>query len=275
MLGQYLITLREGFEAALIISIIIAYLTRVGYRPLVRYVWRGVYLSVALSIAIGLSIWFTYGALPKQTQVLFEGIAALVAVAVLSSVIYWMASKGRRIKAEVERKVESIIQRGVALPLTALSLIVVFREGLETVLFLTPFFLADISQTLVGSALGMITSLILALIIFTIGMKINIRSFFYYTSILLILLAAGLAGYGTHELIEYAEASSIELGWLAETAYTLNIPSDSLLHHKGAIGAVFAVMFGYSVKMEWLRLIVHAAYLLVSLPLILYIYKMH
>jgi len=118
-----------------------------------------------------------------------------------------------------------------------------------------------------------LTSLIFSYIVFVAGMKINIRKFFYFTSILLILLAGGLAGYGAHELTEYLNHAGVELGWLGDYAYVLNIPSDSPLHHKGLIGSILAVMFGYAVKAEWIRVIIHLVYLAVSLPLGVKIYR--
>jgi len=291
MFGQLLIALREGFEAALITTIILAYLIRTERRSLTKYVWIGVYLSIALSFLLGAAIWLTYGILPKPAQVLFEGVAAWIAVAVLTSMLYWMALKGRRIKEEIESKVRNLVQEEVrvvsgrsgvsAYPLQkraviafiTFSFIVVFREGLETVLFLTPFMITTPLDTLAGAAIGIGVALILAYLFYKIGMKLNLRRFFYYTSILLTLLAAGLAGYGTHELLEYAEYIGVELGWVAEPAYALNIPSDSLFHHKGALGSIFAVLFGYTIKAEWLRLIVHLTYLVIVLPLLIHTYR--
>ena len=273
MIGQFLLAFREALEAALITAIILAYLARTKRKPLIRYAWYGIYLAVAASFVLGIFIWFVYGSLSGPAKALFEGVAALFAVLVLSSMIYWMASKGKELQKEVERRVKDISARGATLALTSFSFIVVFREGLETVLFLTPFLLDDAVGTLTGAFLGVVSSLILAYAIFVVGMKINIRKFFYFTSILLVLLAGGLAGYGVHELTEYSEDSGIELGWLGEPAYNLDVPSESPFHHKGIIGSVFAVMFGYTVKAEWLRVIVHFAYLIIALPLVIWVYK--
>jgi high-affinity iron transporter len=104
-------------------------------------------------------------------------------------------------------------------------------------------------------------------------MKINLRKFFFISSVLLILIAGGLAGYGTHELLEYLEHAGLELGWLAEPAYDLGIPEGSPLHHKGFIGSVLAVMLGYAVKAEWARVIFHTLYLSVALPTVIRVYK--
>lgn len=273
MIGQFLLAFREALEASLITAIILAYLARTKRKPLIRYAWYGVYLAVAASFVLGTFIWFLYGGLSGPAKALFEGVAALFAVLVLSSMIYWMASKGKELRKEVERRVKDISTRGATLALTSFSFIVVFREGLETVLFLTPFLLDDAVGTLVGAFLGVGASLVLAYAIFVVGMKINIRKFFYFTSILLVLLAGGLAGYGIHELAEYSEDSGIELGWLGEYAYNLDIPSESPFHHKGVVGSIFAVMFGYTVKAEWIRVAVHFTYLAIALPLVVWVYK--
>jgi high-affinity iron transporter len=118
---------------------------------------------------------------------------------------------------------------------------------------------------------GTLTSLALAYVIFFVGMKINIRRFFYFTSILLVLLARGLTGYGVHEIIEYMDGDALSL--LGQKAYVLNIASDSPLHHKGLIGSVFAVMFGYTVSAEWARIIIHLAYITTALPLVMWVYR--
>jgi high-affinity iron transporter len=273
MLGQYLIAFREVLEAALITAIILSYLIRTGRRPLTRYVWYGVYLAIAISLGSGVSVWLAYGALPKPVQLLFEATAAFVAVGVLSSMIYWMATKGRLLKKEMERRIETIATRGALIGLTSVSLIVIFREGLETMLFLTPFQLKDPTATLTGLVAGTATALMLSYGVFVAGMRINLRKFFYFTSLLLILLAGGLAGYGTHELLEYYEKTGVDMGWLGEHIYVLDIPKNDPLHHEGVIGSVFAVMFGYSVNAEWARVLVHPAYLTVALPLTIWAYR--
>jgi len=271
MLGQYLITFREVLEAALITSIVLAYLARTGRSGVSRYVWYGILSGTLASVALGTSVWLVYGTLPESVQALFEGVAALIAVVVLSSMIYWMATKGRELKGEVERRIEAMATRGATLGLASFAFIAVFREGLETVLFLTPFLVTDTLATVAGLFLGTLTSLVLAYGIFVVGMKINIRRFFYFTSILLVLLAGGLAGYGVHEIIEYTGSAS--WGWFGQHAYSLNIPRESPLHHKGLVGSIFAVMFGYTVNAEWARVIIHLSYLAVALPLVFWIYR--
>ncbi|MEM2087751.1 MAG: FTR1 family protein [Thermoproteota archaeon] len=273
MIGQFLLAFREGLEAALVVVIISAYLKRTRRTLLSNYVYYGVYLAIFASLICGVLVWFTYGALAGPSKALFEGIAALLAVIVLTSMVYWMATKGRRLKAEIETRVKTIMTRGTTLALVLFSFIIVFREGLETVLFLTPFLLVDPLSTFNGAVLGIMASVFLAYLVFIAGMKINIRRFFYYTSLLLILLAGGLAGYGTHEILEYMREVGVNTDWLGEPAFNLNISSDNPLHHKGLIGSVFAVMFGYTVTAEWARIIVHAVYLIIMLPSVFYVYS--
>ncbi len=273
MLGQFVITLREGFEAGLIIGIMIAYLIRTNRNNLVKYVFSGSYLAIILGIIIGAFVFLIYGTLSRSSQLLFEALAAYLAVAVLTTVILWMITKGKTIKKEIESKIEISITKGTMFALAFFAFVVVFREALETVLFLTPFIIIAFQDTIIGTILGILFALFLSYGIFKLGMKINIRRFFYFTSIIIILLAGGLAGYGTHELIEYLEDSNVQLGFWAEKAYDLKISKDDLLHHKNVIGSIFAVMFGYSVSMEWLRLIVHLTYLSIFIPVTIIMYR--
>jgi high-affinity iron transporter len=273
MLGQYLITFREVLEAALVVSIVLAYMIKTDKLHLTRYIWWGVVLAAGASVAAGIGVAVLYGGLSEASVKLFEGLAALIAVAVLTTMIVWMAMKGRQIEEDVKRRTQDVVEKGTVMGLIAFAFIMVFREGFETVLFLTPFASSDPTGTAYGLLLGLTTSLLLAYGIFRLGVRIDLKRFFYLSSILLVLLAAGLAGYGVHELLEYSEVVGAEVGVMGQYAYSLDIPKDSPFYHKGTVGSVFAVMFGYSVKMEWARVIVHAAYLAVFLPLVIMAYR--
>ncbi len=274
MLGQYLITLRETLEAALITAIILSYLNRINKPSLKRYIWYGIFLAIIISFSLGVGVWFTYGTLSKTSRLLFESLAAFIAVAVLLSMIYWMATKGRGIREKTEKRVQHIASSPSAIiGLISLEFLVVFREGFETILFITPFLLNDMIMTVIGMFLGFLTAILLAYGIFVVGMKINLQRFFYFTSILLIMLAGGLAGYGMHELLEYWRENGFEAGWLNEPAYDMNIPADNPFHHKGIIGSIFAVMFGYTVRAEWARIIVHLTLLAIAFPFVILAYK--
>jgi high-affinity iron transporter len=280
VVAQYLLTFREVLEAALLCAIILAFLVRTGRTNLVRYAWYGIYAAAVASVGLGAGILLAYGSLSDAQKVLFEGVAALVAVAVLTSMIYWMAVKGRTMKVEVEGRVEAAVTQGAIAGLISLTFVLVFREGLETVLFLTPFLVQDAGLTVLGAALGLGAGVGMAYAIFRVGIKLDLRRFFYFTSILLILLAGGLLGYGIHELIEYGEATgAYDAGWWATSAYNLGLfggsataPPDPL-HHKGVIGSVFAVLLGYSSNPEWGRVVAHVSYLAVALPVVFAVYR--
>ncbi len=273
VVAQYLLTFREVLEAALLTAIIMSYLAMTGRMALRRYAWYGVFAAIALSFVLGVVIWVLFGSLTQAQQVLFEGVAALIAVSVLTSVIYWMAIRSRSIKSKIEGRVEAAVTHGAVLGLASVTFILVFREGLETVLFLTPFMIQDVSLTLLGAILGVGAGLGLAYAIFRFGVHLDVRRFFYFTSVLLILLAGGLLGYAIHELFEYGVLRGVDFGFWGEAAYVLPISSESLLHHKNIVGSIFAVMFGYTVRPEWARLIAHAAYLVIALPLVVFIYR--
>ena len=281
VVAQYLLSFREVLEAALLSAIILAFLVKSGRQAMVRYAWYGILAAVGVSIALGAVIWSAFGVLSEASQKLFEGIAALVAVSVLTSMIFWMALKGRLLKSAIERRVESVVTQGAIMGLAVVTFILVFREGLETVLFLTPFLVSEPASTLVGAVLGVGMGSALAYGIFRMGLKLDLRKFFFLTSILLVLVAGGLLGLGIHELIEYAETQGVGVGWFGSDAYDLGlfggdldagIPPDPW-HHKGAIGSVFAVLFGYAAKAEWARVIAHGAYLAIALPLIVIVYR--
>jgi len=273
VVAQYLLTFREVLEAALLTAIILAFLVKTNRASQTRYAWFGIYGALGASVGLGLGIWLAYGTLGDAQQTLFEGVAALVAVAVLTSMIYWMATKGRTIRQEVEGRVEAAVTQGTILALFSLTFVLVVREGLETVLFLTPFLVQDPVATMAGAGLGLAFGVLLAYGVFRVGLRLDIRKFFYLTSVLLVLLAGGLLGYGVHELIEYGEAVGVDLGWWASAAYQLPFASGDLLHHKGAVGSIFAVMFGYTVSPEWARIVAHVVYLAVVLPVVIAVYR--
>ncbi len=123
-----------------------------------------------------------------------------------------MAVEEKNIKSEMEKRVESVASRGAIISLAFLGFIIFFSEGFETVLFLTLFLVTDTLATLAGMFFGILTAVLLAYGIFVVGMKISMQMFFYFTSIMLILLAGGLAGYATHELLGYYEETGFEVG---------------------------------------------------------------
>lgn len=265
MIGQMVIALREGLEALLLVTILVTYLRKVGKERLVPFAVYGALAAVAFGIVAALTLLMLYGGLEKMQKMLFEGIAAFIAAVVLTYMIYWMAVKSGEMRARVVKKA------GEGKPaIMVASFIFVVREVIETVLFMIPFAAKDPESTVLGLVAGIVLAALITGI-FVTGIGLDIRRFFYYSSILLILIAASLAGYGVHELVEYAEELQIELGWLNNPAYDLGLDDDSLLHPDGIIGSVLTV-FGYTERAEWARLMTYLGYLSIALPVVLRVY---
>ncbi|HLC23947.1 MAG TPA: iron uptake transporter permease EfeU [Dehalococcoidia bacterium] len=204
MLSSLLITLREGLEAALIIGIMLAYLSRTANRQGFKQVWLGTALAVLVSLAAGVAIYFTAGELEGRSEQIFEGIAAVSAAGVLTWMIFWMRRQSVNIKAHLHADIQSALKSGASLGLVLLAFVAVVREGVETVLFL--FAATQTAESSVAFTLGGLVGLALAVVIgYTIyrgTSRLNLRSFFNVTGLLLILFAAGLLAHGIHELNE-------------------------------------------------------------------------
>jgi high-affinity iron transporter len=254
MTAAFFVTLREGLEAALIIGIIVAYLVKVGRRDAVRLVAYGVVAAVALSLAVGLVVFATVGELPEVAQETFEGIAALLAVVVLTWMLFWMRRQGRAMKGELETSVAAALGRGSALALAGLAFVAVAREGLETVLFMLAIVGSsqDVTATTLGAVLGLVVAVSIGIAIFALGVRVNLRQFFTVTGVLLIFVAAGLLAHAVHEFTE--------AGWLPETAVAFDL--SGVLARDGLIGSLLAGLFGYRPAPTWAELVAYFAYLI-------------
>jgi len=161
--------------------------------------------------------------------------------------IFWMAKNAQKIKGELQQKIDIAITQGQLFGIVTLAFVAVFREGLETVLFLTATFFLDASGTMIGILIGFVVVVILAMLLMKGAYQLDIRKFFQYTSIILIVFAAGLAGYGIHELIEAGEGAGVEFGILGQQAFNINPAMNPdgtypLLHEKGAVGSILKAL---------------------------------
>lgn len=254
MAASLLITLREGLEAALIISIILAFLARLGRRDQFRDVWLGTALAVAVSLGVGAAIFWTVGELGGRAEEVFEGAAMLLAVGVLSYMVLWMRRQARYIKAQLESQVESALQTGSVLAMGLLAFIVVVREGIETVLFLfSAWRVAEDSQSLfLGGLIGLAIALAVGYSGYRGSRFINLRAFFNITGVLLILFAAGLLAHGLHE---FQEAGLFPI--LREEVWNTN----GVLNEKMGLGSFLKAIFGYNGNPELLEVLFYFGYL--------------
>lgn len=270
MLPQFIISFREILEISILIGVATTYLARLQYGHVIRYIWLGAFLGVLASALLGLGLWWFYGGLPEQYEKLFEAIASILAAAVITSIVTFLARKGHQgLKDKLNQELSHDTLGRIILGLTFFGFIAVFREGVEIVLFLTPFVINTPLQTALSFSLGLVMAGGIGFALYWLGMKIPLRKLFYYSNILLVFIASGVLGYGIHELIEYWTLNDISIGWLGTYAFNLNIPSESIFSHKGLIGSVFAALFGYATKMEWARVLAQGLYLIIFLPWVL------
>jgi high-affinity iron transporter len=257
--AAFVIALREGIEAALIVSIVLAYLKQLGRTDRSHLVWWGTGIAVALSAIVG-TIIFSVGAEFEGTaEEVFEGLVTLTAVGVLTWMIFWMRRQGARIKSELQQKVDTALTAG-GLALAAIAFFAVLREGVETALFLfaaaegTAVEGGGVTAQLLGAVLGLGLAVLLGVLLYRGGIRMNLRTFFKVTGVILIVVAAGLFAYSVHELQE--------AGWLPfleSPAFDLSatLPDDE------GIGAVLRGLVGYNADPGVLEVVAWATYLVV------------
>ena len=246
MLASFLITFREGLEAALIIGIIAAYVAKLGRKDLNRYINIGIISALVASLAVAFLFKVVYGELQGTAEQLFEGAAALTAAIVLTYMIFWMAQNSKQIKGEVQEKIDLSISKGQMFGIAALSFVAVFREGVETVLFLGTLAIQSPADTITGFILGLALVIVLSFIMFKGIYRLDVNRFFRYTSILLILFSAGLVATAVHEFNEAGIIPEI-----VEHVWDINPPlnpdgSSPPLHENGLIGGSLKALIGYN-----------------------------
>ncbi|MEU5860897.1 iron uptake transporter permease EfeU [Nonomuraea sp. NPDC047529] len=203
MFASYLIGLREGLEATLVVSVLIAFLVKSDRKDKLPQVWTGVAAAIALSVGFGALLTFTAANLGHTGQELFDAITSLLAVVFVTWMIFWMRRTARALSGELRGKLTDALQMG-SLAVVVMAFLAVAREGLETALL---FFAAVRGATatvepLIGIALGLLTSVVIGWGLYKSALKINLTKFFTWTGLLLILVAAGIFKYGMHDLQE-------------------------------------------------------------------------
>ena len=254
MIPAFMIMLREGLEAALIVGIVAAYLVKTGRRDSLPAVWIGVAGAVILSIAVAAVASVTIGELPFVVQELIGGIATLIAVGVLTWMLFWMRRQGRHMKGELEHGIDQALIGGSLLALAGVAFVSVAREGLETVLFMSVVFSAAAPgpEPAIGAVLGLAAAVGIGLAIFAYGVRVDLRRFFQVTAVILIFVAAGLCAYAVHE---FGEA-----GVIANTGTLFDI--SDVLPESSPLGAVLSGLFGYRSAPTPLEVVAYFAYLI-------------
>jgi high-affinity iron transporter len=261
LLGNALIGLREGLEAALVVSILVAFLVRTGRRSVLPKVWLGVAIAIAVSIGVTLALTLTQQALTFEAQETFGGVLSIIAVGFVTWMIFWMRRVARSISSELRGRLESAIQMG-STAVVVMAALAVGREGLETAVF---FFAAaqaagETTQPLIGFLLGIAVSIVLAYLIYRGAVSLNMGKFFTVTGILLVFVAAGILAYGVHDLQEAGILPG--LGTLAFDV-SAAVPPDSWY------GTLLKGIFNFSPQTTVFEAVVWVAYVAVVLTLFL------
>jgi high-affinity iron transporter len=221
MLPTFVIGLREGLEAALIVGIIAAFLGRQGRREALRQVWVGVGAAVLLCVGVGVALELLSRQLPQRQQELLETVVGLLAVAMVTYMVVWMKKNSRGLRGDLEASASPALSRGSALGLVAMAFLAVLREGFETAVFLVAVFQASRNTALAagGAALGVLVAVGIGYGIYRGGVRLNLSRFFRATGVVLVLVAAGLvmtALHTAHEagLVDVGQQHVLDLTWL-------------------------------------------------------------
>ena len=263
--------LREGVEAALIVSIVLAYLAKTGNQRYFGRIWAGVVAAIGVSVGIGLVLWMTIGGLEEPAEQVFEGLTMLLAAAVVTWMLFWMRRTSANIRGELHAGIDRALTDGGAWALSILAFTAVIREGIETALFLLGQVTAAAESevgalsTLVGALIGMVIAIGIGYAFYRGAQVINLRTFFRWTGIALIFIAAGLLSHAVHEFVEIGV---ITIG--TSTAFDIS----AVLPHEGdgflaTIGQLLRAMFGYTSNPEWITLLTWLAYVVVVMFLYL------
>ena len=238
MLPSYLLSLREGIEAALIVGIVLGALRQMRRTDLSSAVWIGVLSASMLSVLAGVLLTVLGLSFEGQSEQLFEGVAMLLAAGVLTWMIFWMSRQARNIKGELESGVHKAAFEGGRRGLFALAFLAVLREGIELALFLVAsVFASDVQQTLIGAFLGLGTAILLGWSLFATTVRLDLRRFFQVTGFLLVLFAAGLVAHGVHEFNEAGVIPAV-----IEHVWDVN----PLLDENATLGSMLKALFGYN-----------------------------
>jgi high-affinity iron transporter len=262
VLAPFLIMLREGIEAALITGIVATYLAQTGRSEWMPAVWMGVLLAAAVSLFAGAGLLFLSAEFPQKAQELFEAVIGFVAVAVLISMVFWMRRAARSIKSELQHSVDVAFSssHGGTWGLIGIVFFAVAREGLESVFFLLAIFQqSDGVSAPLGALLGIVCAVIVGLVIYVGGVRLDLRRFFRWTGIFIIFVAAGILASSVGALHEAGLWNGLQ-----QPAYDMT----GILPISSVLGTIMSGVFSYQENPTVGEVIVYLGFL----ALVLYLY---
>lgn len=262
MFANFLIGLREGLEASLIVGILIAYLVKTDRRSQIRYVWAGVAAALVVSVGFAVGLNIAKQTLTFEAKETFGGTMSLIAVGFVTWMIFWMRRTARSIKGELEGRIDSALEMG-ALTLAVVAFVAVGREGVETSMFtwVTGEAVADDASPYIGTAVGITVAIVLGVSIYLGAVRINLGKFFTWTGAFLVLIAAGVLAYAIHD---FQEASI--LPGLTNTVFDIS----STLSLDSWLGTVLKGTFNYNPAPTWFEFVAWLAYLIPVMTIFLW-----
>ncbi|HEY0118900.1 MAG TPA: iron uptake transporter permease EfeU [Cellulomonas sp.] len=253
MLANFLIGLREGLEAALVVGILVAYLVRLNRRDLLPALWTGVGVALAISLAFGALLTFGPSGLSFEAQEAIGGTLSIFAVGLITWMIFWMARTARHLKGDLQHQLDGAVVAGKRAVLV-IALLSVGREGLETALFLWAGAQAagrTSSGPLVGAVVGLAVAVVLGWALYKGSIRLDLRRFFGWTGMFLVVVAAGVLAYGVHDLQEAGI-----LPGLNRLAFDVS----HLVPPSSWYGTLLKGVFNFSPATTWLQAVVWVLY---------------
>jgi high-affinity iron transporter len=259
VLPTFVIGLREGLEASLIVGIVAAFLLQQGRKDALRAMWFGVALAVALCIAAGVALRIASEELPQKQQEQLETVIGLVAVGMITWMIVWMRKHAANLKGELQERAGAALADGSTKALIGMAFLAVLREGLETAVFLLAVFQDSDRPDLTGSgaALGILVAVVVGYLIYRGGVRINLNKFFKVTGVVLVFVAAGLLSTAVHTAHEAGWWNlllnqAVDLSWLVKpgTVASALITGMFGIQPKPTVGEAIAWLL-YAVPMTW------------------------
>lgn len=259
MFANYLIGLREGLEAALIVAILVAYVVKLGQRSLLPRLWAGVALAVLLAMGAGAFLQLTSQTLTFEAQEAFGGFMSILAVALITWMVFWMAKRAHAIKGHLHGEVDKALLGG-AWTLSIVAFIAVAREGLETALFLWAGIQSSgtTAAPIIGAALGLATAVLIGVLIYRGAVRLNLSRLFTWTGAGLIIVAAGVLSYGVHDLQEAGLLPGLN---------TLAFDVSAQIPPSSWYGTLLKGTVNFSPATTWLELVAWWAYVIPTMTL--------
>ncbi|HSA83794.1 MAG TPA: FTR1 family protein [Patescibacteria group bacterium] len=252
MFGSFLITFRETLEAALVVGIVLTFLTRTNQPFFKQFVWRGVGIGIVAAVFLAIILEIFFGGLSGKTEEIFEGVLMFITAGFLTWMIMWV-HKQKDVAKKIKEKVKFHVEKGYGWGILILVATAVFREGTETVLYLKASSLVGQTGQLTGAFLGIAAALLLGYGLFAWALRVNIQRVFMITSIFLIMFAAGLVSHGIHEFQE--------VGWLPIFSFDPIYNISHILDNGSVLGSLLRTLFGYTSNPTILEIIFYASYI--------------